>query len=339
MSLRQYLRDRLVFVLVEAATAVFTAFFLSAFSIATHAVVFVILVFAVGNGVVLAHDYLKRNAYYKDVLRVFDGLDQKCLISEMIEPASFSEGIIFYEILRGANKSMNDKIASYRRLSSDYREYLETWVHEIKTPIASARLTLENHPSAVARKVEGDMDRVEGMVSQALFYARSNAVEKDYVIGAHTLKELVEAALRKNARMLIENKMKVETDLLEISVVTDEKWIGFILDQIIGNAVKYRAGESGLLRFWGCQYACGAELCIEDAGIGVPEKDIGRIFEKGFTGENGRKYAKSTGMGLYICKKLCGKLGLSVSAQSRGGLRITLAFPKGNLYRMEEKGE
>jgi signal transduction histidine kinase len=263
---------------------------------------------------------------------MFEKLDKKYLISELIDEGDFVDSRIFYDMLRRANKSMSDEVADIKLKTREYAEYLETWVHEIKTPIASARLTIENNRGSVAKSIGGDIDRIEGYVQNVLFYTRSSFVEKDYMIKELSLDALVKRALKENSRMLIENNTAVSMDGLDINVFTDEKWICFILGQIITNSVKYSRGDNPRLCFYGRDIGQSVVLDISDDGIGIPAADLPRIFEKGFTGENGRKYAKSTGMGLFLCKKLCGSLGIGISAGSGEMTTVSLTFPKTDMF-------
>ncbi len=335
MSLLRFLKDKALFLLLEGAVAVFTGVFLSAFRLPPTAVFFVILVFILANAALLVYEYVKKSSYYKTVLETFEKLDQKYLVAELIEPAGFADSVIFYGILSGAGKSMNDKIAAYRKLTEDYREFIESWVHEIKTPIAAALLTAENNPGPAADSMREDLVQIESLVNKVLYYARSNDVEKDYIIKEIPLKTMVNKAAKRNARYLIQNKFSVHMENLDAAVYTDGKWMDFILDQVITNAVKYAGEGDHTLTFSAEEGREGATLSISDNGIGIPAGDLPRVFEKGFTGGNGRKYAQSTGMGLYLCKKLGDKLGVLLSAYSDGegrGAAFTIAFPKGSYY-------
>ncbi len=337
MSFGGYLKDKLFFILAEALAIAFAAVMTAALGLSAYAVFFIALVLALANTAVFISEYMKRRAYYTRVISTFDGLDQKYLIAELIEPGDFTDAQIMYEILCGANKSMNDRIALYKSMSAEYREYIESWVHEIKTPIAAARLTLENHAGELPKTLEDDLSRVEALVMNVLYYARSSDVEKDYIIKRVSVEELVSEALKRNSRRLIENRMTVSMEGLDVFVYTDEKWLAFILDQMITNSIKYRVDGAGKLLFRGARDEAGVSFTIADAGIGIPAGDISRVFEKGFTGENGRSYASSTGMGLYLVKKLAGKLGIGVRAlPSDAGAAIEIYFPKSDMHIMEK---
>jgi signal transduction histidine kinase len=333
MKFSEFLKERLFSILASFAAAGFAAVLFYVLGSGVYAGAFVAAIILLGQWAALLLEYFPKRAWYGGMLRGMEKLDKKFLLSEMLEEPSFPEGKLFCEALRAANKSMNDEIAGYRRASQEYREYIETWVHEVKTPIASSLLIIENNKNEVTADLMEEISKIESYVDQALFYSRSNTVEKDYMIRKTTLRELVSSALRKNSRIMIEGKVGLETSALDKIVYTDVKWTDFILGQILENSVKYRSA-SPKIEIYGMQNENGVTLVVSDNGIGIPEKDRGRVFEKGFTGTNGRTGAKSTGIGLYLCKKLCDKLslGLSVASSEGRGTMVFIVFPKSNMY-------
>jgi signal transduction histidine kinase len=258
----------------------------------------------------------RKRAYFKDFFAQLDALDRKRYISEVMSAPESAEGRQWAEALRVITKSMNDEMAAYDKASREYREYIEMWVHEIKTPISGAQLICENNGYA---DVLAELSRIERFVEQALFYARSGSLEKDYLIQETDLGKLARDLCKDNASALIARKIKLSVDV-DGTILTDSKWLTFILRQLLDNAMKYGATEIGF-RF------SDNVLTITDNGIGIPAEDLPRIFERGFTGGNGRSYPKSTGMGLYICKQLCEKMGLELTAQSQNGVQISIRFP------------
>lgn len=223
----------------------------------------------------------------------------------------------------------------------EHREYIESWVHEIKTPIAAAYLALENAPSAGANQIALQLDRVGSYVDQALFYARSSSVERDYFISRLDVREVVSAAVRERRRSLIDAHMSIDMSGIAdgASVRSDEKWLIFMLGQLIDNAVKYRVddgddgdgGEQPVLSFsTGCEGEGARQtlvLTIADNGCGISAADMPRIFDKGFTGENGRVLSeKATGLGLYLVAKLAEKMGIGLRAASTEGEGAAFSF-------------
>jgi signal transduction histidine kinase len=326
-----YLRGKTAFMVLNIAAACFGAFLLYSLRAEIYFTIFVPCVFFAGGLISLLPEYFVKRKFYAEMLDILYQMDKRHLIQEVIERPGFADGQILYDTLKLSGKSMNDEIAYYRNAFNEYREYIELWVHEIKTPIAGVKLMEENEKNETALEA---LAKIESLVDQALYYARSNTVERDHVIKSVTLSELVGDALKSNARFLIGHDIAIRTDGLEPVVFTDAKWVVFIIRQIIDNAVKYR-GKT--IEFSGAKEDNSVALSIKDDGVGIPEQDIGRVFQKGFTGENGRAYGRSTGFGLYLCKKLCTNLGLglSITSQQGEGTTLKISFPKDDLYGAE----
>ena len=192
-------------------------------------------------------------------------------------------------------------------------------------------MIIENNKNSATKSIEEELDKVENYIEQALFYARSNTVEKDYYIKKCNLNEIVNESIKKNKTILIQEKAEINTHDLENTVNTDSKWVFFILNQIIQNSVKYRNKDiTPSIEIYSEQKKENVILYIKDNGIGIKKGEITRVFEKGFTGTNGRLSGKkSTGIGLYLCKKLCDKLGIAIELNSEQGkgTEIRIVFP------------
>jgi signal transduction histidine kinase len=329
MRWTDFIRDHWIYLSFVCLTAGFGALLLYMVRAEAYFVCFVPAVFLLGSLTALATEFLRKCRFYGQVLDTLDALEEKSLLTELLPTPMDTEEAIFCDVLQITDKYVNDTLAAKKIQSADYREYIELWVHEIKTPIAAARLILENHQSEAARRALDELDNVEAFVQQVLFYTRAGHVEKDYIMKETLLCEIIEGLIKKNARRLIANHVSVEIHHLNLSVVCDTKWVEFILQQILDNSIKYKT-DSARIVFSAEEKESNVLLSVWDNGIGISEKDIGRIFEKGFTGENGRRQKKSTGMGLYLCRKLCDKMGLGIAAESIEGTRITLIFPKWN---------
>lgn len=263
-------------------------------------------------------------------------MEEKYLLADMLEKPDFLEGQILFETVTSIGRSMNEKLAEYRSASQEYREYIELWIHEIKTPIASSKLIIENCPNQTTKSIEEDLNCVEYFLEQALFYARSTSVEKDYLINTTSIQAIVYPVLRQNSKKMIEQKFVLDVEPLEEQVQTDIKWTQFIVKQIIQNAMQYKT-EKPKLKIYTQTSTQAVILNIEDNGIGIESQDLPRIFEKGYTGSTGRNYSKSTGMGLYLAKRLATQLGLALHALSipQTYTRIQIIFPKGDYNLME----
>ncbi len=277
-------------------------------------------------------EYFTKRRFYKNLLNTIKELDKKYLITEIINSPNFTEGKILKDTLQEIDKSMIENVNKYKYMQEDYKDYIELWIHEIKIPIAASKLVIENNKNEVTKSIDEELDRVEDYIEQALFYARSNTVEKDYYIKKVKLKDIVNESIKKNKNVLIGEKISINIHDIDFEVSTDNKWIVFIINQIIQNSRKYRKQNEKLeIEIYANQGVEKVILYIKDNGIGIKKGEITRVFEKGFTGTNGRlSNKKSTGIGLYLCRKLCDKLGIAIELNSiqNEGTEIRLVFPK-----------
>lgn len=200
-----------------------------------------------------------------------------------------------------------------RRMATQ-TDYFSAWAHQIKTPIASMGLKLQKEDSPFARRLRGDLNRIEQYVDMAMTYLRLDAETGDYVFRRQPLEPIVRGAVRKFAGEFIDRRLGLRLEPMENTVLTDEKWLSFVLEQLLSNALKYTpAGEISI-------YTQAPDtLVIRDTGIGIAPEDLPRIFEKGFTGYNGRSDKKASGIGLYLCKRVCDRLGHEISVESEPG--------------------
>ncbi len=329
MNLRDFIKERIVFIIINSLILLFTAILLIVLKVDSFAILFIVIIN--GAGILIYHifDYLRKKQYYNEIKENMESLDKKYLISEVIEEGTFTESKLIYDVICKGNKAMNDEIGEFKRGINDYREYIELWVHEIKTPIATCKLLIENNESPLTESIGEEVCKLENYIDQALFYTRSNTLEKDYIIKEMSLSSCVNKVLNNNADSLIKKRVKISLGDLEKGVYSDSKWIEFILGQIISNSIKYMNKENKELKIYCSESSKYVILNIEDNGAGISEKDLSRVFDKGFTGENGRKFGKSTGIGLYLCKKLCKKLGLDINLVSEEGnfTRVSIIFP------------
>lgn len=277
-----------------------------------------VLILTVGMGLT----WWRRQKELGKLLTIAEQLPERYLIAEVMKFPERAEDQVYYQILKMAGKSMLEQMGEVRRERLEYKEYIEQWIHEIKTPIAAMKLLCENHRTDFTKELLLELEKTNRFTEQALYYARSEHTEKDYAVREISLSEAVHQAIADNKYLLLRNKVSPEVEISDTNdgdcVYSDEKWVRFILNQLIVNAVKYRTAQP-VLRFAVHQEQDYVILSVEDNGIGIPAGDLPRIFEKGFTGENGRMMQQSTGIGLYLCKRLCDKLGIGIAASSSGG--------------------
>lgn len=274
-------------------------------------------------------DYLKYRNYFNSIDNILDNLDKKYLLPEVIGKVDFITGEKLNDILKVISRDMHENIKFYNDNQEEYREYIETWIHEIKTPIASSKLIIENNNNEVTKNIDTQIDKIENFVEQVLYYSKSDNVAKDYIIRELNVKDVVNKVIKRNYRDFINKNIKVEIDEINDTVYSDLKWIEFILNQIIGNSIKYINSTNGLVKINSKRIENSVVLTIQDNGVGIVNADINRVFEKGFTGTNGRIFGKGTGIGLYLCKKLCNKLGIGLVLESKVdfGTTVKIIFP------------
>lgn len=266
------------------------------------------------TGVII--NYWKKNKYIKNIEKIMDGLDEKYLISEVIDKPKREENLAYYKLLKRANKSMLENVTDVKNTQKEYKEYIESWVHEIKIPITSAKLLCENNKSEITNKIDEEIEEINNYVEQALFYARLDQVSNDFMIRKIKLADVIKNVLSRNKKIMIQINMKVELKNTDVSAYSDEKWLEFILNQIIINSIKYKKEQNATIIIETTENKENVKLKIKDNGIGIKKSEIDRIFDKGFTGTNGRNQKKSTGIGLYLCKRLCEEIGMNLKAES-----------------------
>lgn len=203
-------------------------------------------------------------------------------------------------------------ITDNQRAYSEMVDYYTIWAHQIKTPIASMRLTLQNEDTALSRQLTNDLFRIEQYVEMVLTFLRLNSESTDYVIREYDLDKIIRQSVKKFAGEFISRKLSLIYEPLHKTVLTDEKWLSFVIEQILSNALKYTPSGSISITM-----ESGNRLCIRDTGIGIAAEDLPRIFEHGYTGYNGRADKKASGIGLYLCKRICARLGHGIEAESK----------------------
>ena len=338
MDFKLFFKEKAIAILLLLFGIITIEIFLMAYNVGMFIKIYIPLIIMGLYMISIIIEYFKRKKFYDKLLKILEELDEKYLITEIIKTPNFLEGQILKNSLEQIDKSMLENVNKYKYMTEDYKEYIELWIHEIKIPIATSKMVIENNKNAITKSIDEELDKVENYIEQALFYARSNTVEKDYYIRKVVLKEIVNESIKKNKSSLIQEKISIDIHDLEIEVNTDNKWIVFILNQIIQNSIKYRKKENSVIEIYANQGKENVILYIKDNGIGIKQGEITRVFEKGFTGTNGRlSNKKSTGIGLYLCKKLCNKLGIGIELNSvqNEGTEVKLVFPKDSYIELK----
>lgn len=287
----------------------------------------------------IGYDYWKRKHFYDDVMDKLNHLSQKYLLVELMEHPTFLEGELLYQILLETDKDMNEHIKTYERKLKQFKEYLEMWVHEVKTPLARSFLLLPKEEKKNLKELEKALTEIENNVDQVLYYARSEVTEKDYYIHPTNLQTVVNKVIVKNQDSFIYGKVQLELKDLDVEVNTDAKWLAFILNQLIQNSLKYRKEKDTKVVISKEESEKEIYLSVWDNGIGIKQSELPKVFDQSFTGSNGRIGKASTGMGLYICKNLCEKLGhkIMITSKENEYTKVTIVFGKNNYYEVLER--
>ena len=336
MKYREYLKDNLIGIIIYLSTIILIVLILNAFKMPVFVSIICFLLLIVCGLSIITISFIKKNIFYKNYLFNLDKLSKKYLILETIpEPETYEEKILvnsLYEI----NKSMIENINEYQRNINDFKEFVELWIHEVKIPISSMVLKCHNNKEKYDKSILSLIRRLDNQIDEVLYYVRSENTEKDFSITEVSLKEVIRNVGLKNKDDLLENNIDFITDLKNIKICTDKKWLEFIINQIINNSIKYKKGKDSYIKISAFEQVDKAIIEIEDNGIGIPSKDLKRVFEKSFTGTNGREKVKSTGMGLYIVKKLCDKLGhnIKIESKEKDYTKVIIEFGKNEHYKI-----
>lgn len=328
MTFRDFLSDRLVRIVLQLLCMAAAGLFLRATGTQDGVLVILLLVLLLVFCAVHLSDFLRQRARLRELESILDGLDRKYLFAECVPaPRGLYERRLF-ALARRAGQAMTGAVSDAQAAQREYREYVEQWVHEVKAPITAARLICRELDGDTRRKLTAELGQIEAHAERALFYARAENPEQDCLFRQTELGKIAAQAIENHRSLLIQNGVRVELENMNCAVYTDEKWAAFILGQLLQNAARYRGPEPVIVlsaRPLGRQ----TQLVVHDNGIGISAHELPRVFDRGFTGSNGRGRGGSTGMGLYLSKKLAGflDLGLVISSEEGKGTTVTLTFP------------
>lgn len=354
MRPRDYIASRAPQLLVAIALEALLVVVLEVTGSAPDLVVLVCLLVALATVAALALGYLRGREFWASLDSLAELPDAPHVAREVMARPTTAEARVASRAVAAIAKDAADEVAAKQRSVEEYRSYVETWVHEAKSPITAAHLALANIESDPAcnvapprlRAVDDELARVEGYVEQALFYARSETLDRDFLVRRHVLRDVVSHSVKANASLLIGARVTPRLgEGLDLAVFTDEKWLAFMLGQLLQNSVRYvRAdAEGGSQVFFDARLVDEGlaservELTVRDNGCGVSAADLPRVFDRGFTGDNGRDHGHSTGLGLWLVWRLASKMGVSVAADTEPGesFAITLGFPANRMHLCE----
>lgn len=335
MNFLKYLKDKLAYIIICLVFYVVMTLLFFAFKVTSELIWAFTITLGFSVLSVLVIDYVRKRKFYNSLYSNIESLDKAYLVLETLEKPNFYEGELLYDAMYAIDKSMCENVLELKNHVADFKNYIEMWIHEVKMPISSLLLRSHNHKNRYDEAAVAEMKRIEDYVEQVLYYARAEDAEKDYLIKKVRLSKVFANVALRYKDILLEENITLTTLDLDVEVLTDAKWLEFILGQIISNAIKYKSPRKNSRILVYTKKSEGATLLkIEDNGIGISLEDLPRVCEKSFTGKNGHAQSKSTGMGLYIAKTLSDKLGHKFAVSSKEGLytEVTITFMKDEYY-------
>ena len=300
MKLEKYLKDKLYVIVLFLISYLLILLMLLAFSVKGSLIIAISIVMFCFLVSIIMIDYLRKRVFYNNLVSNTKNLDQSYLVLETITKPSFYEGALLYSVLYDIDKSMCENVNKYREQMNNFKEYIEMWIHEVKIPLATLTLMSHNNKDSFDEKIFTQIKRIDDYVEQVLYYVRGENASVDYLIKEVDLNKIIGEVLLRNKDIILRSDIELIVENLDVKVLTDSKWL----------------------------------VIIYDNGIGISKSDLSRVFDKSFTGYNGRVRNKSTGMGLFIAKSLSLKLGHKISIDSKINkyTRVTIIFYKDSYY-------
>ncbi|QIK57158.1 HAMP domain-containing histidine kinase [Erysipelothrix sp. HDW6A] len=330
MTIKKYLKDKLYFISITGLVIVFLMLLFGVTDTTLAVSVTTILCVLVVAGSVLIVEWKRRYLFYKEIDLALDNLEKKYFIHEMLPKSGFLDGDILLEIMNELSKSIANEVSNINNAHKEYLDFVEMWIHEVKTPLAAISLITSNNKSVEMVRVKEEVKKVEKQLEQILFHARSSSLEKDYIIQSIDLEKVVRTSVKDLSTQFISKNIILNLDLENTIVYSDPKWLEYIFKQILENALKYSDdGKTIIIR--SAIHNQSVQVDIIDEGIGISESDIKRVFDRGFTGQIGRNSRQATGFGLYLVKTLSERLGIGLSIVSDKGTTVSLVFPKSDM--------
>lgn len=338
MSFKKYLNEYKLAIILTLLSYFLIFSLLMIFKINIALIILCELILIVLMLAILIGEYFRRRKFYNELLNNTNRLDKKYLVLETINKPNYYEGELIYQTLYEIDKSMIEHIKEYEDSIDEFKDYVELWIHEVKIPLMSLMLKCHNNKDKIDRTFEEQIRKLDNYIEQILYYVRSEEANKDFSIKNVELKKVISRTALRNKDDLLENKINLMVENVDFVVLSDSKWLEFIINQIINNSIKYRNNKvENYIKITAKEDSDKIVLSILDNGIGIEKADLSRVFEKTFTGSNGRIVTSSTGMGLYIVNKLCQKLGhvISIDSEINNYTCVNITFFKNDFYNLQ----
>lgn len=336
MKLTEYIKDQWLSFTSFILLIILIVFVLLPFKIESYLIIIILTLMILQFLIYHIYEFTRKKAFYNEFSSKLNSLESKYFITEMVSKPNFFDGAFLHDSLYEIDKSMKEQLNAYGENLADFKDFIELWIHEVKLPLSSIVLMIHNHKNEMDQKLLEQVKKLENYVDQVLYYVRSENSEKDYLIKSCYLDKIINHIAIKNKDSLLYHNVQLQTENLHLQVHTDSKWLEFIVNQILNNSLKYRNEKDAQIRISAIENADTITLKIYDNGIGISASDLPRVFDKSFTGENGRTGSSSTGMGLYICRNLCEKLGHKIMIHSNQGeyTEVSIIFSKNPFYEV-----
>lgn len=316
-----YIKQKSKILLIILLFCIIFAIVFYLYKLPVEAVIYPSLLCILFGTILIVLDFAKIKRRYKILEKL--GNMPSAMIDELPSVSNIND-YGYQRIIRSLQKEISQLESDSNNRFNDMVDYYTVWAHQIKTPIASMRLTLQNEDTPLSRKLLSDLFRIEQYVEMIMAFLRLDSTSSDYVFKEHNIDTIIRQAVKKYANEFIDRKISLVYNPINYTVVTDDKWLSFVIEQILSNALKYT--RKGSIKIYMNK---NMMLCIEDTGIGIAPEDLPRIFEKGYTGYNGRNDKKASGLGLYLCKRICKNLDT--------GITVLSEIDKGTIVRIDLK--
>ncbi len=316
-----YIKQKSKILLIILLFCIIFAIVFYLYKLPVEAVIYPSLLCVLFGAILMVLDFAKIKRRYKILEKL--GNMPSAMIDELPSVSNIND-YGYQRIIRSLQKEISQLESDSNNRFNDMVDYYTVWAHQIKTPIASMRLTLQNEDTPLSRKLLSDLFRIEQYVEMIMAFLRLDSTSSDYVFKEHNIDTIIRQAVKKYANEFIDRKISLVYNPIDYTVVTDDKWLSFVIEQILSNALKYT--QKGSIKIYMNE---NMMLCIEDTGIGIAPEDLPRIFEKGYTGYNGRSDKKASGLGLYLCKRICKNLDT--------GITVLSEIDKGTIVRIDLK--
>ena len=311
--IRGYIKQNIKVLLLFIVFALVFCIVFSLYNLETEAIYYSIILCTFIGLIYICINFIN---YYKKHIQLYKLQNEISISLENLPSPKTLMEEDYTNLILNLNKEYKTYISKSDIAKSDMIDYYTMWVHQIKTPISAMKLLIQTSESEISSDLSSELFKIEQYVEMVLSYIRLGSNKNDFVLKEYDLDNIIRQAIRKYAPLFIRKKISLDFQPTNYKVLTDEKWLVFVIEQLLSNAIKYT--NKGKISIYSLE---NKKLVIEDTGIGISKEDIPRIFDKGFTGYNGRTDKKATGLGLYLCKNILDKLSHKISIESEVGVK------------------